>query len=122
LLGVMIVEGLTHLAALEQDRLFFGAVLLKPKAATDRPAWPVTWCDRDQGNLPMQRFVVTFVSIIATFVRPHDQLPGWKGDFWKQLAPPNDPFTISRDKTPMLFDPGMKFEYSNPGIGTLTYA
>ena len=53
---------------------------------------------------------------------PHDKLIGWKGDFWKRLDPPNDPFTISRDKTPTLFDPGKKMQYSNPGIAILTYA
>ena len=26
---------------------------------------------------------------------PHEKLTGWKGDFWKRLEPPNDPFTIS---------------------------
>jgi CubicO group peptidase (beta-lactamase class C family) len=54
--------------------------------------------------------------------RPHDKLTGWKGDFWKQLDPPNDPFTIARDKTPVLFEPGMKLQYSNPGIAMLGYA
>src|SRR5207248_11504323 len=53
---------------------------------------------------------------------PHEQLPGWMGDFWKRLAPPDDPFTIARDKTPVLFEPGAKLQYSNPGIGMLTYA
>ena len=24
---------------------------------------------------------------------PHDRLTGWKGDFWKRLPPPRDPFT-----------------------------
>ena len=24
---------------------------------------------------------------------PHEKLTGWKGDFWKRLPPPNDPFT-----------------------------
>ena len=38
--------------------------------------------------------------------QPHEALVGWKGDFWKRLNPPNDPFTISRDMTPVLFDPG----------------
>jgi CubicO group peptidase (beta-lactamase class C family) len=52
---------------------------------------------------------------------PHEQLTGWKGDFWKRLAPPNDPFTIARDKTPVLFAPGAKLQYSNPGIAMLTY-
>ena len=52
---------------------------------------------------------------------PHAKLPGWKGDFWKQLAPPNDPFTIARDKAPVLFEPGMELAYSNPGIAMLGY-
>jgi CubicO group peptidase (beta-lactamase class C family) len=52
---------------------------------------------------------------------PHDKLTGWKGDFWKQLAPPRDPFTLSRDAAPALFEPGEKMQYSNPGIAMLTY-
>src|SRR5215510_10730484 len=47
---------------------------------------------------------------------PHEKLTGWKGDFWKRLDPPDDPFTISRDRTPALYDPGAKLQYSNPGI------
>lgn len=53
---------------------------------------------------------------------PHEQLTGWKGDFWKRLDPPADPFTIARDRTPVLFEPAEKFQYSNPGIAMLTYA
>ena len=53
---------------------------------------------------------------------PHEQLSGWQGDFWKRLEAPRDPFTISRDLTPVLFSPGEKFQYSNPGIAMLTYA
>src|SRR5258706_7649916 len=52
----------------------------------------------------------------------HEKLTGWKSDFWKRLNPPNDPFTISRDKSPVLFEPGSKFDYSNTGIAILTYA
>ncbi|MCI0464768.1 MAG: serine hydrolase [Gemmataceae bacterium] len=52
---------------------------------------------------------------------PHDKLTGWQGDFWKRLAPPSDPFTIARDKTPVLFEPGQKIQYSNPGIAMLGY-
>src|SRR5206468_4804842 len=51
-----------------------------------------------------------------------DKLTGWKGDFWKQLDPPDDPFTVARDKTPVLFEPGTKLQYSNPGIAMLGYA
>jgi CubicO group peptidase (beta-lactamase class C family) len=54
--------------------------------------------------------------------KPHDQLTGWKGDFWKRLAPPRDPFTLARDVTPMRFAPGDARLYSNPGIAMLNYA
>src|SRR5687767_14433185 len=46
----------------------------------------------------------------------HEEQPGWMGDFWKRLDPPRDPFTIARDETPVLFAPGEKIQYSNPGI------
>lgn len=53
--------------------------------------------------------------------QPHEQLTGWKGDFWKQLPVPNDPFSIARDRTPLQFEPGQRFQYSNPGIAMLGY-
>jgi CubicO group peptidase (beta-lactamase class C family) len=52
----------------------------------------------------------------------HDKLMGWKGDFWKRLPVPHDPFTISRDVVPVVFAPGERFSYSNPGIAMLGYA
>ncbi|MGQ9563270.1 MAG: serine hydrolase [Thermogutta sp.] len=53
--------------------------------------------------------------------RPNEEAP-WKAAFWRREDPPNDPFTISRDQTPLLFSPGTGFQYSNPGIAMLTYA
>lgn len=52
---------------------------------------------------------------------PHEKLTGWEGDFWKRLDPPRDPFTLGRDVAPILFPPGERIQYSNPGIGLLTY-
>jgi CubicO group peptidase (beta-lactamase class C family) len=52
---------------------------------------------------------------------PHGQLTGWKGDFWKGLPPPNDPFTIARDLAPVCDVPGTKERYSNPGMAMLGY-
>ena len=47
---------------------------------------------------------------------------GWESEFWKRKPPPNDPFTISRDKAPILFlAPGTGYQYSNPGTAMLTY-
>ena len=52
---------------------------------------------------------------------PHDKLTGWRGDFWKRLAPPKDPFTIARDTAPVLDRPGSQHRYSNPGMAMLSY-
>ena len=50
---------------------------------------------------------------------PHDQLPGWKGDFWKRTP---DPFSIAVRRAPVLFEPGTHYAYSNPGMAALSYA
>ena len=50
---------------------------------------------------------------------PHDQLPGWKGDFWKRTP---DPFSIAVRLAPVLFEPGTQNAYSNPGMAALSYA
>ena len=49
----------------------------------------------------------------------HFELPGWKGQFWKQQP---DPFTISRDEAPVIFESGTEYAYSNPGMAMLSYA
>ncbi len=49
----------------------------------------------------------------------HMNLPGWKGIFWRKDP---DPFTVSRDSTPVLFTPGTDYAYSNPGMAMLSYA
>ena len=49
----------------------------------------------------------------------HDQLTGWKGDFWKRTP---DPFSIALRLAPVLFEPGTSNEYSNPGMAALSYA
>jgi CubicO group peptidase (beta-lactamase class C family) len=53
---------------------------------------------------------------------PHDRLTGWKGDFWKRLPPPLDPFTLARDQAPVLDLPGTKERYSNPGMAMLVFS
>ena len=50
---------------------------------------------------------------------PHDQLPGWKGAFWRR--DPN-PFTIAIREAPVVFEPGADNQYSNPGMAALAYA
>ena len=55
----------------------------------------------------------------AKGLHPHMDLPGWKGQFWRQEP---DPFSVSRDNAMITTVPGARFAYSNPGIGMLTYA
>jgi CubicO group peptidase (beta-lactamase class C family) len=50
---------------------------------------------------------------------PHDKLPGWMGQFWTRKP---DPFTLARDQAPIIFEPGTRFQYSNPGMAMLSYA
>src|SRR5712692_5296511 len=50
---------------------------------------------------------------------PHDQLPGWKGDFWKRTP---DPFSLAVRQAPVIFEPGSRYAYSNPGMAALSYA
>ena len=50
---------------------------------------------------------------------PHDQLPGWKGAFWKRVP---DPFSIAVHDAPVIFEPGTSNAYSNPGMAALSYA
>ncbi len=50
---------------------------------------------------------------------PHMKLPGWKGGFWRKDP---DPFTLSRDEAPIIFTPGTRYAYSNPGMAMLSYA
>jgi len=42
-----------------------------------------------------------------------------KRDFWRKKP---DPFTVARDKAPVISTPGAKYDYSNPGMGMLAYA
>ena len=57
--------------------------------------------------------------MIELGLHTHRDLPGWKGQFWR-LEP--DPFIMARDSAPILYPPGTRFEYSNPGAAMLAYA
>jgi CubicO group peptidase (beta-lactamase class C family) len=51
--------------------------------------------------------------------RPHAELPGWKGAFWRREP---DPFSIALAQAPLVFEPGTSYQYSNPGMAALGYA
>jgi len=49
----------------------------------------------------------------------HFDQGGWKEAFWRREP---DPFTIARDRAPLIFEPGTRYAYSNPGMAMLAYA
>ena len=51
--------------------------------------------------------------------KPHSELTGWKANFWKRKP---DPFWIAIHETPVIYPPGTRFAYSNPGFAALAYA
>jgi len=59
------------------------------------------------------------IDTVTNTQRDHMTLPGWKGYFWRKDP---DPFTISRDQAPVIFDPGTAYHYSNTGMAMLAYA
>ncbi len=80
------------------------------------------WKNHPQKSKITIRYLATHSSGIENAEQnglPHMQIPGWKGDFWRKDP---DPFTIARDKAPVIFQPGSKYDYSNPGMGMLAYA
>jgi CubicO group peptidase (beta-lactamase class C family) len=57
--------------------------------------------------------------MLAKGLHRHMDLPGWKGQFWRQEP---DPFLVSRDSAMIISTPGTRFIYSNPGIAMMTFA
>ncbi|MHB1559825.1 MAG: serine hydrolase [Isosphaeraceae bacterium] len=110
-----LVGGLALMVAMDDDRI-------RP----DDPAWRFVpqWRDDPKHRAITVRHLATHTSGIEDAESdglPHARLTGWKGDFWKRLPPPNDAFTIARDRAPVLERPGTRERYSNPGMAMLGY-
>ena len=96
------------------------------RIAPDDPAsrYVPQWRDDPRREAITVRHLATHTSGIEDAEEgglPHDRLTGWKGDFWKRLPPPHDPFTLARDRAPVLDVPGTRERYSNPGMAMLGY-
>ncbi len=115
-LAKAIVGGLSLALAMADGR-----IKLDDRVSTYVPAWKK---DRRKREITVRQ-LGSHTSGLEDAERDgqaHEKLTGWKGDFWKRLPAPKDPFTISRDKTPLVSRPGKRYGYSNPGIAMLTYA
>jgi CubicO group peptidase (beta-lactamase class C family) len=112
-LAKALVGGMSLLAALDDGRL-----------GVDDPAWKYipTWRDDPLKAKITIRHLATHSSGLEDAEeegRPHDTLTGWKGDFWKRVP---DPFSVALRDAPVLFEPGSRYAYSNPGMAALAYA
>lgn len=47
-----------------------------------------------------------------------EDLPGWESEYWKE---PDKRFHLALFEAPVMFEPGSKLDYSNPGINCLSY-
>jgi CubicO group peptidase (beta-lactamase class C family) len=112
-LAKALVGGMSLLVGLEDGRI----------SADDRASKYIRrWRSDPQKNRITIRQLATHTSGIDDAELdelPHDKLPGWKGDFWKRQP---DPISIALDQAPVVFEPGTKYLYSNPGMGALSYA
>jgi CubicO group peptidase (beta-lactamase class C family) len=112
-LAKALVGGVSLMLALNDGRL-----------AVDDSAWKhiPAWSDDPQRSRITVRHLATHSSGVEDAEQnglPHDQLPGWKGAFWRRDP---DPFSISRDEAPIIFEAGASYAYSNPGMAMLAYA
>lgn len=112
-LAKALVGGMSLLVALSDGRI-----------APDDPAWKYipAWKQDPRRSRITVRHLATHSSGIEDAEeagKPHAELPGWKGDFWKRTP---DPFSIAIQQAPVIFEPGTRFHYSNPGMAALAYA
>ena len=108
-----IVGGLSLMLAVQDERL-----------RVDDPAskYITAWKDDPQKSRITIRHLATHSSGIEDAEQdniPHADLPGWKGAFWRRDP---DPFTIAIRDAPVIFAPGTRYAYSNPGMAALAYA
>lgn len=111
-LAKALVGGTSLLLALGDGRL-------RPddRAATFVPAWR---SDPQRSQITI-RHLATHSSGLDDAehdVDPADPGRGWMDAFWRRDP---DPFSVSRDRTPMVFAPGAGYRYSNPGMAMLAY-
>ena len=111
-LAKALVGGMSLALALEDGRL---------KADDPASKYLPAWREDPQRSKITVCHLVTHSSGIADAEendQPHQQLTGWKGAFWRRDP---DPFSVAIHQAPVLFAPGTRYAYSNPGMAALAY-
>ena len=112
-LAKALVGGMSLLVALNDGR-----IQLDDPAAKYTPAWR---SDPLKSKITIRHLAqhTSGIEDAEEGGKPHDQLTGWKGDFWKRKP---DPISIAIQRAPAIFPAGERFHYSNPGMAALGYA
>jgi CubicO group peptidase (beta-lactamase class C family) len=112
-LAKALVGGMSLLVALNDKRLE-----VDDKGGVYIPAWREVPFKKDITI----RHLATHSSGIEDAETPgksHFEQTGWKLSFWERKP---DPFTMAIHEAPVLFTPGERYHYSNPGMAALAYA
>ena len=112
-LAKALVGGMSLLLALNDGRL-----------QADDPAYKyIPFWEQDSLKKRITiRHLATHTSGIEEAETPgktHFEQTGWKLNFWKQIP---DPFSLATREAPVIFTPGARYDYSNPGMACLAYA
>lgn len=112
-LAKALVGGISLMLALHDGRL-----------AVEDPAWHYipAWKGDPRKSAITIRHLATHASGLEEAEedgKPHIKLTGWKGAFWRRDP---DPFSIAIHQAPVIFPPGTRYHYSNPGMAVLAYA
>jgi len=124
--GPGMTQGTASLAKALVGGLSLGVAITDGRIQVDDPAMKYIpeWSKDPRKSRITLRHLGSHTSGLSDSTTPgvkHEDQPAWMGEFWRRLPPPDDPFTLARDKAPMQFDPGQRLQYSNPGIGMLSY-
>jgi CubicO group peptidase (beta-lactamase class C family) len=112
-LAKALVGGMSLLVALNDGRIKLDEVACK---------YISSWQDDSQKKRITIRQLATHSSGIEDAEVPgkaHEELEGWKGAFWKRIP---DPFSVALYQAPVVFAPGTRYAYSNPGMAALAFA
>ena len=108
-----IVSGLSLSLALQDQR-----IQLDEPAAHFIPQWKT---DPKRAAITIRQLALHHSGIEDAEAdgRPHKELTGWKGAFWRREP---DPFSIALEQAPVIAKPGSRYIYSNPAYAALAVA
>ncbi len=94
------------------------------RVGIDEPAWKYipAWKDHPIKSKITIRHLATHTSGIEDANepgKPKRELAGWKKAYWQNHS---ERFSVALTKAPVIFPPGSRYAYSNPGAVALGYA